>query len=315
MKVKNDRRRPLRKKDREDLRRVADAGRGLLQFLLESFPDKSRNLIKAVLRDRQVAVDDRVVTRFDFPLQEGQQVRVRWEKIPFNRLYHGIQVVFEDHDLIVIDKPAGLLTVATETEKRQTAYSILSDYVKERDAAARIFVVHRIDRETSGLLLFAKNEEIRDKIQHTWMSTITERNYVAVVEGKIEQAEGTVTSWLTESSAFRVYSSQKPGQGKKAVTHYRLISSSREYSLLSLSLETGRKHQIRVHMQDIGHPVVGDKKYGAESNPLRRLGLHARVLAFIHPADGCQHRFESAIPRNFLRLFERKEGNCAAVPA
>lgn len=315
MRMKDTWRRPAKREQREDLRSVAGGGQGLLHFLLENFPDKGRNLIKAVLRDRQVAVDDKVVTRFDHPLQEGQKVRVRWQKIPFNRLYHGIQVVYEDPDLIVIDKPAGLLTVATETEKRQTAYSILSGYVKKSDADARIFIVHRIDRETSGLLLFAKNEDIRDRIQQTWMATITERTYVAVVEGEIAQAEGTVASWLTESAAFRVYSSQKPGQGKRAVTHYRLLSGSPEYSLLSLSLETGRKHQIRVHLQDIGHPVVGDKKYGAQANPLRRLGLHAQVLAFIHPADGQPRRFESPIPRSFLRVFAKKAGSREAPPA
>ena len=306
MTKKNAKRPRPAKKDREDLHLVASGEAGLLKFLVDNTPARHRNRVKAVLRDRQVTVDGKVVTRFDYPLRAGQQVRVRWEKIPFNRLYHGIQVVFEDRDLIVIDKPAGLLTVATETEKRRTAYSILSDYVKEQDPSARIFIVHRIDRETSGLLLFAKNEDIRDRIQETWMSTITERSYVAVVEGEVGQAEGVVTSWLTESAAFKVYSSQRAEQGKKAVTRYRVLRSNREYSLLNLSLETGRKHQIRVHMQDIGHPVVGDKKYGAVSNPLRRLGLHAMVLAFIHPVDGASCRFESAIPRPFLRLFEGK---------
>ena len=302
------------KRDREDLRLIVSSEGGLLKFLVDNTPARYRNRLKAVLRDRQVTVDNRVVTQFDHPLRAGQQVRVRWQKIPFNRLYHGIQVVFEDRDLIVIDKPAGLLTVATETEKRRTAYSILSDYVKEQDPAARIFIVHRIDRETSGLLLFAKNEDIRDKIQETWMSTITERIYVAVVEGEVEAPQGTITSWLTESAAFKVYSSQKAEQGKKAVTRYQVNRSNRDYSLLSLSLETGRKHQIRVHLQDIGHPVVGDKKYGAVSNPLRRLGLHARVLAFIHPVDGTPCRFESAIPRPFLQLFERKDPARSASP-
>ena len=290
-------------KDREELVLVVKGETELLKFLVDNVPAKRRNTIKAVLRDRQVTVDGKVVTQFDHPLHAGQEIRVRWEKIPFNRLYHGIRIVFEDRDLIVIDKPAGLLTVATETEKRRTAYSILGEYVKEQDPTAKIFIVHRIDRETSGLLLFAKNEGIRDRIQETWMSTITERTYVAVVEGQVEPAAGTVTSWLTESAAFKVYSSRKPDQGKRAVTHYRTIKGNRDYSLLSLSLETGRKHQIRVHLQDIGHPVVGDKKYGATSNPLRRLGLHAQVLAFIHPVGNVPCRFESAVPPSFSRLF------------
>ncbi len=279
---------------------------GLLEFLLARIAGKNRNTIKAVLRDRQVSVDGRAVTQFDHPLQRGQEVRVRWQKIPLNQLWQGIQIVFEDRDLIVIDKPAGLLTVATDTEKRRTAYSILSAYVKQGDPDNKIFVVHRIDRETSGLLLFAKSAAIQDALQGTWMSTITERVYVAVIKGLIEPAEGTITSWLTESSAFKVYSSKNPGQGKKAITHYQTIASSRDYALLKVSLETGRKHQIRVHMADAGHPVVGDKKYGSTDNPLKRLGLHAQVLAFIHPVDNSPCRFETPVPRQFLRMFAQK---------
>ncbi|MDP3478175.1 MAG: RNA pseudouridine synthase, partial [Desulfoprunum sp.] len=246
------------------------------------------------------------VTQFDNFVKKDQAVNVRWQKIPYNQLYQGIQIVFEDRDLIVIDKPAGLLTVATDTEKRKTAYSILSDYVKKRDPDNKIFVVHRIDRETSGLLLFAKSEEIKDAVQGTWMSTITERIYVAVTEGAVEPTEGVITSWLTESSAFKVYSSQNSQQGKKAVTHYQTVTSNRDYALLKVSLETGRKHQIRVHLQDIGHPVIGDKKYGSTVNPLKRLGLHAQVLAFIHPVSNVPCRYETPVPRQFMRLFGKK---------
>lgn len=280
-----------------------DGEQELLQFLLARIPGKSRNTIKAVLRDRQVSVGGKAVTQYNYPLKVGQKVEVRWEKIPVDQLYQGIQIVYEDRDLLVIDKPAGLLTVATDTEKRKTAYSILSDYVKKQDPDKKIFVVHRIDRETSGLLLFAKSEEVKDVLQGTWMSTITERVYVAVTEGPVEPAQGVIASWLTESAAFKVYSGQNPQQGKKAVTHYRTIKSNRDYALLEVSLETGRKHQIRVHLQDIGHPVVGDKKYGSTVNPLKRLGLHARVLAFIHPVSNVPCRFETHVPRQFLRLF------------
>ena len=297
-----------RKERKEDTVLIADGVCGLLDFLLKRIPGKNRNTLKAVLRDRQISVEGRAITQFDHPLKVGQEIRVRWEKIPLNQLYQGIQIIFEDPDLIVIDKPAGLLTVATDTEKRKTAYSILSDYVKKKDPDNKIFVVHRIDRETSGLLLFAKSGTIKDRIQETWMSTITERVYVAVTEGRVEPAEGIVTSWLTESAAFKVYSSQNPQQGKKAITHYKTIASNHDYSLLEVSLETGRKHQIRVHLQDIGHPVVGDKKYGSGANPLKRLGLHAKVLAFIHPLSGGPCRFETAVPRSFMRLLRAKQG-------
>ncbi len=292
-----------RKERKEDTPFTVTHDCGLLEFLLSSMPGKNRNIIKAILRDRQVSVEGKAVTQFDHLLKAGQEVKVRWEKIPLNQLYQGIQIVFEDRDLIVIDKPAGLLTVATDTEKRKTAYSILSAYVKKRDLDNKIFVVHRIDRETSGLLLFAKSEEIKDILQGTWMSTITERVYVAVTEGPVEPTEGVITSWLTESAAFKVYSSQNPQQGKKAVTHYKTAKSNREYALLKVSLETGRKHQIRVHLQDIGHPVVGDKKYGSTVNPFKRLGLHAQVLAFTHPVSNVSCRFETPVPRQFLKLF------------
>ena len=274
----------------------------LLEFLLAQISKKNRNKIKAVLRDRQVSVEGKVITHYKHPLKAGQQVRVSWEKKSYDSLEHGVRVVYEDSDLIVIDKPAGLLTIATDKEKRKTAYAVLSSHIKQQDAAARIFIVHRIDRETSGLLLFAKSEKVKDLIQKTWMSTITEREYVAVVEGRVEKDKGVISSWLTESSAFKVYSSQKQGQGKEAVTHFHTVKSNQDYSLLKLSLETGRKHQIRVHLQDIGHPIVGDKKYGSGSNTLKRLGLHAQVLAFIHPVSNLPCRFEIDVPGKFYRL-------------
>lgn len=294
------------KKKKDDVAFVAEEEGELFTLLLAHMPGQAKKTVKVILRDRQVSVSGKTVTQYNHLVQPGQQVRARLQKVPFDQLYHGIQIVFEDPDLIVIDKPAGLLTVATDTEKRKTAYSILSDYVKKQNPANRIFIVHRIDRETSGLLLFAKSEKIKDVIQETWMSTITERAYVAVVEGRMEREEGSITSWLTESSAFKVYSSQNPQQGKKAVTHYQTLKANEEYSLVRLSLETGRKHQIRVHLQDIGHPVVGDKKYGAIGNPLRRLGLHAQVLAFVHPISNAPCRFESAVPVKLVQLVGKK---------
>jgi 23S rRNA pseudouridine1911/1915/1917 synthase len=278
----------------------------LLTSLIEAFPQKSRSLLKAVLRDRQVLVDDQPVTQFDHMLKAGQTLEVLWEKTSPRHRPHGLKIVFEDDDLIVVEKPAGLLTVATDKEKRKTAYALLSDYVKAENPDNKIFIVHRIDRETSGLLLFAKNEAIKYKIQETWGSTIKERIYVAVVEGVVQREGGTITSFLNESKAFIVYSSQNPKNGQKAVTHYTKLKTGKDHSLLEIQLETGRKHQIRVHMQDIGHPVVGDTKYGSRQKPLGRLGLHARVLAFIHPATGRLCRFDTGIPAKFYRLFPRE---------
>lgn len=278
----------------------------LLDSLVAAFPKKNRKLLKAVLRDQQVKVNNRAVTQFDYALKAGQTVEVCWEKTPPQKRPHGLNIIFEDDDIIVVNKPAGLLTVATDKEKRKTAYAILSDYVKTENPDNKIFIVHRIDRETSGLLLFAKNEAIKHKIQETWITTIKERTYIAVVEGEIKREGGTITSFLNESKAFIVYSSQNPKVGKKAVTHYKTLKANKDFSLLQINLETGRKHQIRVHMQDIGHPVIGDTKYGSKIKPIGRLGLHAQGLVFTHPKTNELCSFETKIPEKFNRLFTEK---------
>ncbi len=275
----------------------------LLAGLLGFLPRKSRNVLKAVLRDGQVSVNGTPVTQFDHELRPGQKVEVCWDRKNPQQQPHGLNIVYEDKDLIIINKPSGLLTVATDKEKRKTAYAILSNYVKMENPDNKIFIIHRLDRETSGLLMFAKNEAIKHRIQETWTTTIDQRTYVGVVEGEVQQQEGTIVSWLHESKAFIVYSSQNSRHGQKAVTHYKKIRSNNLFSLLRINLETGRKHQIRVHMQDINHPIIGDPKYGSSQNPLRRMGLHAQVLAFTHPETGELCRFETEIPKKFLQLF------------
>ena len=279
----------------------------LLAALIEYLPGKSRKLLKAVLRDRQVAVDGKKVGQFDYPLVAGQRVEICWQPQKQKQQAQGLEIVFEDDEIIVINKPAGLLTVATDKEKSNTAYALLSKHVKLADPKAKIFIIHRLDRETSGLLMFAKNEKTKRQIQDSWNDTIQQRTYIAVATGCVAEPRGTVVSWLTESSALTVYSSQNPHHGQRSVTHYRVMEKNSRYSLLEINLETGRKHQIRVHLQDLGHPVVGDKKYGTGENPIGRLGLHAQVLAFIHPVAGKICRFESPIPRAFGKLFAKNE--------
>ena len=275
----------------------------LLASLLTCLPHKSRKVLKAVLRDGQVSVDGTPVTQFDHGLRSGQRIEVRWDRQTPQQQPHGLDIVYEDQELIIINKPSGLLTIATDKEKRKTAYAVLSKYVKMEDPENKIFIIHRLDRETSGLLMFAKNETIKRQIQETWGTTIDQRTYIGVVEGEVQQQEGTIVSWLKESKAFIVYSSQNPKHGQKAVTHYKKIKGNDNFSLLQVNLETGRKHQIRVHMQDIKHPIIGDSKYGSTENPIRRMGLHAQVLAFTHPKTGKPCRFETEIPRKFLQLF------------
>jgi len=282
---------------------TVDSDSPLLEYLIRILPQRSRNRLKAVLKERQVLVNGRPVTQFDHLLKKGQKLEVQWERSATPPPMLGLQIVFEDADIIVVNKPPGLLTVATDKEKRRTAFAILSSYVKTQDPDNKIFIVHRIDRETSGLLLFARNEKIKRQIQETWEQTISKRTYVAVVEGEVSEDEGTITSWLTESKALKVYSSQNPQHGQKSITHYLKLRSNGSYSLLQLNLETGRKHQIRVHLQDIGHPVVGDTKYGSGEKPINRLALHAQVLAFTHPKTGELCSFETPVPPVFMKLF------------
>ncbi|MGI9538417.1 MAG: RluA family pseudouridine synthase [Desulfocapsaceae bacterium] len=283
----------------------------LLSSLIGNLPHKNRKNLKAVLKDGQVTIDNEVVRQFDHPLRPGQRVEVKWDRDLKGKHLCALDIVHIDQDIVVINKPSGLLTIATDKEKRKTAYSILSNFVKQEHPDNKIFIVHRIDRETSGLLMFARSEKVKRQIQKTWNATIRERTYIGVVQGKVTPPEGTITSWLTESKAFIVYSSEKKGAaGKRAVTHYKKIMGTDAFSLLQINLETGRKHQIRVHMQDLGHPVIGDKKYGSHLNPLKRMGLHAQVLAFTHPTTKELCRFDTGIPQKFLKLLapETKRG-------
>ncbi len=275
----------------------------LMEFLMAQMPHKSRNSIKSLLRHKQVLVEGNPVSQFDLPLIPGQKVEISSNRILPEQKFREYNIVYEDQHIIVIDKMAGLLSMATENEKRATAYSLLSRHVKKQGSGNKIFIVHRLDRETSGLMLFAKSESVKNKLQETWNDTIIERTYIAVVEGSVEKQEGTITSYLSEDKIFKMHSSPNPGSGKEAITHFSVLKKNNAYSLLKVNLETGRKNQIRIHMQEIGHSIVGDKKYGATANPIKRLGLHAQQLSFIHPVTGEKMNFETKILRVFLRLF------------
>jgi 23S rRNA pseudouridine1911/1915/1917 synthase len=279
----------------------------LLPFLLRSYPNKGRNKVKALLTRGQVMVGNRVVTRHDYLLSVGDIVKIlQTGSIQQREAMAGVKIVYEDESLLVIDKPPGLLSMATDEEKERTAYRILNDYVQEQSPRARVFIVHRLDRETSGLMMFAKTEKVKHQLQDNWKDVILERSYMALVEGAVKDTEGSIKTWLKESSTRTMYVS-RPGEGVVAVTRYRVVEQTPEYSLLSVQLETGRKNQIRVHMQNIGHSVVGDKRYGSKKNPIGRLGLHAQILAFIHPITEDTLRFETKIPNPFQRVFRKKK--------
>lgn len=276
----------------------------LMKFLIISLPKLNRNNVKSLLANKQVLVDGRPVKQFNHLLGVGQKVEVIWNRVPEEKQYRGISIIYEDRDIVVIDKHAGLLSVATDNNRNSpTAYNLLSTHVKRQNRKNKIFVVHRLDRETSGLMMFAKSAKVQQILQTNWKNIISERTYIAVVEGVPDAAKDSITSYLRESKAMIVYSSKNPKDGHLAVTHYEVMKKGREFSLLKVNLETGKKNQIRVHLQDIGHPVIGDKKYGSKVSPIKRLGLHAMVLAFTHPITNKQLRFETPIPRKFMRLF------------
>jgi len=276
----------------------------LMAFLIEQLKGKSRTTIKSLLAHRQVSVGTHTITQFDYPLEPNQLVTINWGVVPEQTRLRGVRILFEDPYLIVIDKEAGMLSIATAKEKLLTTYSILSAHVKKEDPTNRIFVVHRLDRDTSGVMMFAKSEKVQEIMQKEWQEAVIRRSYIAVVEGIVEKDEDTIRSFLKENKMLFMYSTKVPGEGDEAITHYKVLKRSEEFSLLEVELETGRKNQIRVHMKEMGHPVAGDKKYGSKHNPLRRTCLHANILAFKHPITGEELSFETPPPHRFLTLFQ-----------
>lgn len=285
----------------------------LMPFLLSKLGGMTRTSVKQLLSQRRVTVNAGIQTRHDTPLKAGDIVQVLQGRGNVELRHPKLRIIYEDDALIVVEKKNGLLTVPYNPKSSEmTAYSILKEYVKKQSNRNTVHVVHRLDRETSGVLVFAKSAELQEYMRTYWKQLVTKRTYVAVVEGHLEKKEGTITTWLTEDPhTGMVYSSPKDDGGQKAVTHYKVIKElesgvehpESENSLIELNLETGRTNQIRVHMQSIGHPVMGDRKYGHgnEYSPIDRLCLHAQVLEFIHPMTEKKVRFEATIPKEFTR--------------
>ncbi len=304
----------------------------LLSYLFEIFPDRSRTTVKNLLGKGQVLVNGEACTAFDRPLKAGDKITVLPKGISIARSIKadareevekaGVQILFEDEHYIVVDKPSGMLTVATGKEKN-TLYRLLNAYVKvnarmqrkedlisgrEPDrSTAKIWIVHRLDRGTSGVLVFAKTERAKDILQSKWKELVSQRAYVAWLEGLVEKDRGVVQSWLLENAKSLKMNSfpEEVRDGQLAITHYKVLSRSRHYTQVEFSLETGRKNQIRVHAAlDLGHPVAGDEKYGAQTDPVHRLALHAATLVFRHPFTQKTVRCSSPLPESFAR-FER----------
>ncbi|MDE5904888.1 RluA family pseudouridine synthase [Duncaniella sp.] len=274
----------------------------LLEFLIGAMPQRKRTAIKNLLSHNQIAVNGIPTTQFDMALKAGDEVKAnltREFRVFYNRR---LKLVYEDDDIIVVNKGYGLLSMGTDKIKEGTAYSILREYLKWQDPRNKLFIVHRLDRDTSGLMVFAKSQEAKDKLQHNWNNMVIARKYLAVVEGRPEPEEGEVRSYLAENSRFEVYSTDKPEDGQLAVTRYRTLRSRNGYSLMEVSLDTGRKNQIRVHMKDLGHPIAGDRRYGAKSSPIHRMALHAQTLRFIHPMTRKDMNFSTPVPASFARM-------------
>lgn len=248
----------------------------LLEFLYSKYSYLPKKLVKSFLTEKRVSVNNKVVTQYNYLLKPKQTLNVKERLIPYQR--EGIEIIYEDESLIVIDKPYGLLSMANPKEKQKTAYHFVSDYYKKQNKSNRLFVIHRLDQDTSGILMFGKNQKIQDLLQNNWEEYVTKRGYLALVEGQIEK-NGRVHSYLKETKTHLVYST-KDKAGLEAITNYEIVKYVGDKTLLQIYLETGRKNQIRVHMKDIEHPIVGDKKYGSKG---KRLCLHANELEFYHP--------------------------------
>ena len=288
-----------------------EAATELMHFLLAKLGGMTRTSVKQLLSQRRVTVNAGIQTRHDTPLKAGDVVQVMQGRGNTDLRHPKLRVIYEDAALIVVEKKNGLLTVPYNPKSSEmTAYSILKEYVKKQSYSATVHVVHRLDRETSGVLVFAKSAELQEYMRTYWKQLVSKRTYVALVEGHLEKKEGTITSWLTEDSqTAMVYSSKTDNGGQKAITNYKVLKTTTigegdqeiPISLVELNLETGRTNQIRVHMQSIGHPVMGDRKYGHgnEFSPIDRLCLHARTLEFIHPMTEKKVRFETPLPKEF----------------
>ncbi len=270
----------------------------LLPFVMKKMNGISRNKAKNILSGGSISVDGKKVTQHDFELKPGMEVKIGRNQTgePLNS--HWVRIVYEDQYLFVVEKRSGILCNSPHSDE-ETVQGILNQYLEKNHQRCHAHTIHRLDRDTSGLLLFAKDKKVALKFEENWKETVYDRRYVALVHGEMRKKEGAISSWLKDNAQFLTYSSKTDNGGKFATTHYKLIKVSDGYSLVELKLDTGRKNQIRVHLADIGFPVVGDPKYGDGDDKIGRLGLHAYKLCFIHPITHEDLKFETEFPASF----------------
>lgn len=273
----------------------------LLEYLINNVSE-SRSKLKATLQGRGIAVNGRMVTQFDYQLKAGDKIIISRHKKQNQFKSRYVKIVYEDRWLVVVEKNIGILSMAAGHSSLNVK-SVLDDYFLKSRQKCRAHVVHRLDRDTSGLMVYAKDIETEQILEHNWHQIVYDRRYVAVVSGEMEQDNGTIANWLKDNKAYITYSSPTDNGGKYAVTHFQVLNRTTEHSLVEYKLETGRKNLIRVHSADMGHPVCGDVKYGNGDDPLHRLCLHAYMLCFTHPVTGEPMEFSTPIPTAFRSLF------------
>lgn len=269
----------------------------LLEVLVELFPDSSKTTLRGWIKNGRIVRNGQLLRSSHIPIEEGAELSFE-DKVKHTSF--GIKILYEDKDLVVVQKPAGLLSVATNFEEKETVHAAL----KGRGVARRVLPVHRLDRETSGVMVFAYTERAKEGLKKQFHLHTMGRQYMAVLEGSMEEKKGLWKSLLKEDANYFV--SSHP-DGKEAITHYKVMGQKGDYTAVQVTLETGRKNQIRVHASEAGFPVVGDMKYGATKNPLRRLGLHASLLSFVHPVTKKKMEFKSLPPTTFNRYFKRSK--------
>lgn len=264
----------------------------LFDYLKEILPNKSKNNIKSLLKNECIYINNKIITKYNYLLKENDILYIKYKT-------SNLDIIYEDNNIIVIDKPSGLLTISNEKEKVKTLYHYVLEYLKKKKQ--KVFIIHRLDKDTSGIVIFAKNKKIKKLYQDNWNDLVIKRGYIAVVYGKTKDND-TIKSYLKENSNMMVYSSK---DGKLAITHYQKLKSNNKYTMLQVYIDTGRKNQIRVHMKENGTPIIGDKKYGCKDNSLKRLGLHSNILIVKNLINNNILKFSSSYPKEFDELLRR----------
>jgi 23S rRNA pseudouridine1911/1915/1917 synthase len=276
----------------------------LFEFLTEQYPDSPKTRVKKLLQSGNIRCNNKVATLYSLRLKPGDIVEIDSVSGTATKAALPFQILFEDQYIVVIDKPVGIVTSSTD-DTTSIQWLVTQSLKKQSRGKMRAYVVHRLDKEVSGVLLLAKNHTVMNKIKDRWRET--EKHYYALVEGKPKEPDGTIESWLIEDKTQKVHSTYESAESKFAITHYKTVKQVNNYTLLDINLETGRKNQIRVHLSEIGCPIVGDRKYGASSEFTRRIRLHAYYLSFPHPISGDKIIIESPMPDGFLSLKDRNE--------